>query len=83
MVRGPVRRAVSPAEKRVKGSWLRRHYAGAYNAGHRLVDSRGLPTPKASQASRWGERVPRTQTDRAALARKGARLLDEYRRSQR
>lgn len=66
-------------EMRRKGSWAARFY-GRFGPLPPLVDAKGRPTRFALSAAAWGERVPRTEAQARAIARKGRRLLAEYRR---
>ncbi len=62
-----------------KGAFLVRHYSP--NAPGALRDSGGDPTPRAEAAARWGEPVPKTDKDRAALYAKGQRMLERHRKA--
>ena len=73
-VKGP---ADTPDKMRRKGSFLRRHYA---NPRGPMRDANGNPTRLALAAHAWGEPVPRTLAAARALARKGAALLERYRK---
>jgi hypothetical protein len=68
--------ANTPEKMRRKGSFLRRHYAGAAKP---LKDDQGRPTRHALQARAWGESAPTTQAGVRRLAAKGAALLKRYR----
>jgi hypothetical protein len=56
-----------------KGAFLSRHYDSDSPGGY--VKPNGKPTPKAEQAARWGEPVPRNAQDAAKLRAKGQRML--------
>lgn len=71
-VKGP---ADTPEKMRRKGSFLRRHYAGAAKP---LKDEKGRPTRHALQARAWGEPVPQDQAAVRRLAAKGKALLERY-----
>ena len=66
-----------PEEMKRKGSFLRRHYA---NPQGTFTDKDGKPTRFALQAKAWGEKVPKTAEDAAALAAKGERLMERYKK---
>lgn len=69
----------SPEDMRRKGSFLRRHYGGRAKLSP-LAGKDGKPTRYALQAHAWGEPIPKTATAVRRLAKKGAALLDRYRR---
>jgi len=66
-------------EMRRKGSWAVRFY-GRRGTLPALVKE-GKPTRFALTAAAWGEPVPRTVKAAHAIAAKGRRLLDRYRRA--
>lgn len=71
-VKGP---ADTPEKLRRKGSFLTRFYS---NPSGPLQSKTGEPTRLALAANAWGEAVPKTASDAAALAAKGRRMLDSY-----
>jgi hypothetical protein len=73
-VEGP---ADTPAKLRRKGSFLVRFYT---NPSGPLVDKNGKPTRLALAARAWGESAPRTLAQARALAAKGRRFLNRYRK---
>ncbi len=72
--------ADTPDKMKRKGSFLRRHFANPKNSP--LVDAAGKPSRFALQARAWGEKIPKTAEDVAALAAKGERLLEKYKKAQ-
>ncbi|HYE61147.1 MAG TPA: DUF6321 domain-containing protein [Phycisphaerales bacterium] len=66
-------------EMRRKGSWAVRFY-GRFGPLPPLVDAKGRPTRLALTAAAWGEKVPKTEAQARAIARKGRKLLAEYKR---
>lgn len=70
---------MTPEEMRRKGSWAVRFY-GRKGKLPPLVDDKGEPTRFALTARAWGERVPRTVAQARAIARRGHRLLERYRK---
>lgn len=72
-VEGP---ADTPEKLRRKGSFLVRFYS-TVNAP--LQDKNGKPTRLALAAQAWGEPIPKTKADAAALAAKGRRFLERAR----
>lgn len=70
---------MSPEEMRRKGSWAVRFYGrrGALPA----LRKDGKPTRFALTAAAWGEPVPKTVKAARAIAAKGRRLLERYRRA--
>ena len=79
-LRPGVMRIESLEDMRRRGSFLVRHYKGAFNERKPLVDAKGRPTRHALQAQAWGKKVPRTLADVRRLAAEGARLLATYHR---
>lgn len=71
-VKGP---ANTPEKMRRKGSFLTRFFT---NPSGPLKDEKGRPTRLALSAAAWGEPVPSSAEEAAALAAKGRRLLDRY-----
>lgn len=67
--------ADTPDKVRRKGSFLTRFYT---NPSGPLSSKTGKPTRLALAANAWGEPVPKTPADAAALAAKGRRMLDAY-----
>lgn len=76
-VNGP---ADTPEKMRRKGSFLTRMFS---NPKGGAVKPDGKPTRRALSAAAWGEKVPRSSESMLALAAKGRRLLEAYRRSKR
>jgi len=70
--------ADTPEKQRRKGSFLTRHYKGAYNQSQPVVNDKGEPTRKALAAAAWGEPVPKNKQDMQKLAQKGENLLKRY-----
>lgn len=66
-------------EMRRKGSWAARFY-GRFGPLPPLIDAKGRPTRFALSAAAWGEKVPKTEVQARAIARKGRKLLAEYKR---
>lgn len=73
-VQGP---ADTPEKLRRKGSFLVRFYT---NPSGPLVDKNGEPTRLSLAAQAWGERPPKTLAQARALAAKGRRFLNRYRK---
>jgi hypothetical protein len=73
-VMGP---ADTPEKMRRKGSFLTRFFT---NPSGPMKDENGKSTRLALSAAAWGEPVPQNAEDAAALAAKGRRLLDRYRK---
>lgn len=73
--------ADTPEKMRRKGSFLTRHYKGAHNQSHPLVDEKGNPTRKAKASAAWGEPIPKNKQDMQRLAKKGENLLKRYENS--
>ena len=74
-VKGP---ADTPEKMRRKGSFLRRHFA---NPQGPMQDADGNPTRLALSAQAWGEKVPEHPGDAQALAEKGTKLLEQYKKA--
>jgi len=74
-VQGP---ADTPEKLRRKGSFLVRFYT---NPRGPLVGKDGKPTRLALAARAWGESAPRTLAQAHALAAKGRRFLNRYRKA--
>jgi hypothetical protein len=73
-----VKKARTAEDMRRKGSFLRRFY-GRNKLGP-LKDRHGEPTRYAKAAHAWGELIPKTKADVKRLARKGLKLLEQYRK---
>lgn len=73
------KRAMSLEEMKRKGSWAVRFY-GRKGRLPPLRDEKGEPTRFALTAHAWGEPVPRTVAEARAIARRGRKLLADYRR---
>lgn len=69
-------KADTPEKMKRKGSFLTRHYKGAHNMSHPLVDKKGEPTPKSRAARSWDEPAPKTKESQRKLVEKGERLLE-------
>lgn len=76
-VTGP---ANTPEKMRRKGSFLVRMFS---NPTGGAVKPNGQPTRRALSARAWGENVPKSTGSMLALAAKGRRLLEAYKRSKR
>jgi len=74
-VTGP---ADTPEKMRRKGSFLVRMFS---NPTGGATKPNGQPTRRALSAHAWGENVPKSTGSMAALAAKGRRLLEAYKRS--
>lgn len=74
-VTGP---ADTPEKMRRKGSFLVRMFS---NPTGGATKPNGQPTRRALSAHAWGEAVPKSTGSMAALAAKGRRLLEAYKRS--
>ncbi len=74
-VTGP---ADTPEKMRRKGSFLVRMFS---NPTGGATKPNGQPTRRALSAHAWGENVPKSTQAMAALAAKGRRLLEAYKRS--
>lgn len=74
-VKGP---ADTPEKMRRKGSFLVRMFS---NPEGGATKPNGQPTRRALSAAAWGESVPKSTQAMAALAAKGRRLLEAYKRS--
>ena len=72
--------AMTPADKRRKGSWAVRFY-GRKGALPPLKKADGTPTRFALSAAAWGEPVPKTVSAARKIAAKGRKLLAAYERS--
>jgi hypothetical protein len=72
--------AMTPIEKRRKGSWAVRFY-GRKGALPPLKKPDGSPTRFALSAAAWGEPVPKTVSAARKIAAKGRKLLAAYERS--
>jgi hypothetical protein len=70
--------AMTPEEMRRKGSWAVRFYGRRGPLPALRKD--GKPTRFALTAAAWGEPVPKTIKSARAIAAKGRRLLEKYRR---
>ena len=68
--------ADTPDKMKRKGSFLVRHYSNAKP----LTGEDGKPSRYALQARAWGEKIPKTEEDVQALAAKGHRLLEKYKK---
>jgi hypothetical protein len=69
--------ADTPEKMRRKGSFLTRFFT---NPSGPMKDEKGRPTRLALSASAWGEPVPQDASDAAALAAKGRRMLERYKK---
>jgi hypothetical protein len=69
--------ANTPEKQRRKGSFLARFYT---NPSGPMMSKTGKPTRLALAANAWGEPVPKNASDAAALAAKGRRMLDSYKK---
>jgi len=76
-VRGP---ADTPEKMRRKGSFLTRMFSDPKGGA---TKPNGQPTRRALSAAAWGEKVPKSTGSMLALAAKGRRLLEAYKRSKR
>ncbi len=65
-------------EMRRKGSWATRFYGRKKLPP--LRDKKGEPTRFALTAAAWGEPVPKTVTAARRIARKGRKLLADYKK---
>lgn len=70
--------ADTPEKKRRKGSFLVRMFSDPKGGA---VQPSGQPTRRALSARAWGEKVPKSTGAMLALAAKGRRLLEAYKRS--
>lgn len=70
--------ADTPEKMRRKGSFLTRFFT---NPSGPMVNDKGEPTRLALSANAWGEPVPKNAEDAAALAAKGRKLLERYKKS--
>ena len=68
--------ADTPDKMKRKGSFLVRHYSNPKP----LTGEDGKPSRYALQARAWGEKIPKTEEDIQALAAKGHRLLEKYKK---
>jgi hypothetical protein len=71
-VKGP---ANTPQKKKRKGMYLIRAFS---NPSGPMKNEKGEPTRLALSANPWGEPVPQTRASALKLARKGRRLLAQY-----
>ena len=72
--------ADTPEKLRRKGSFLTRMFSDPKGGA---VQPNGQPTRRALSARAWGEKVPKSTGSMLALAAKGRRLLEAYKRSKR
>ena len=79
-LRPGVKTIKSTEDLRRKGSFLRRFYGRKKISP--LQDRQGRPTRFAKAAHAWGEPVPKDHAAVKRLAKKGERLLAQYRREQ-
>lgn len=73
-VKGPVKVAKTPGQKKTKYSWIFRHYKGRKNMSKNFLNKNGTYTPHSLQATNWGLKPPSSQADRGKLLRLGNRL---------
>jgi hypothetical protein len=69
--------ADTPEKMRRKGSWATRFYT---NPSGPMKDENGEPTRLAKSAAAWGEPIPDNAQEAKAIAAKGRRLLERYKK---
>jgi hypothetical protein len=65
----------TPEKKKRLGSYLTRFFS---NPSGPMKNEKGEPTRLALSANNWSQPVPKNMADAAKLARKGRRLLEQY-----